>query len=73
MLAFRTDSDPTRVDQLFRRFALMRPKWDERHAVDAATYGELTVARVLRRPTRARGTHMPHALLSRGGTFLPST
>ena len=47
MLAFWTNGDPARIDQLFRRSALMRPKWDERHAADGATYGEMTIRTAL--------------------------
>ncbi|MFH1748852.1 MAG: hypothetical protein ABIG44_17600 [Planctomycetota bacterium] len=54
MLAFWTNGDGARVDRLFRQSALMRPKWDERHAADGATYGEMTVRRSL-------GAHSPEA------------
>ena len=37
--------DKGRVDRLFRRSGLMRPKWDERHAADGSTYGTMTVRR----------------------------
>lgn len=37
-----------RIDRLFRRSTLMRPKWDERHAADGATYGEMTIRKTLR-------------------------
>lgn len=47
MLAFWTNGDPVRIDHLFRQSALMRPKWDEQHAADGATYGAMTVARAL--------------------------
>lgn len=47
MLAFWVGPDPDRIDRLFRRSALMRRKWDEKHAADGATYGELTVHRAL--------------------------
>ncbi len=48
-LAYWTGGDATRVDALFRRSALYRPKWDERRG--ALTYGERTIARALRRST----------------------
>jgi hypothetical protein len=35
--------DPARIDRLFRRSALMRPKWDEYRG--AQTYGQLTIAK----------------------------
>ncbi len=48
-LAYWTGGDTARVDALFRRSALYRPKWDERRG--ALTYGERTIARALRRST----------------------
>lgn len=53
MLAFWTNGDPARIDRLFRNSSLMRPKWDERHAADGATYGEMTIARALDRHANA--------------------
>ncbi len=47
MLAFWTNGNPARIDQLFRRSTLMRAKWDERHAADGATYGEMTIHKAL--------------------------
>lgn len=47
MLAFWTDGDPARIDHLFRRSALMRPKWDEQHGANGATYGEMTIRKAL--------------------------
>jgi len=49
MLAFWTNGNAGRMDQLFRRSALMRPKWDEQHAADGATYGEMAIRRALGR------------------------
>jgi len=46
-LAFWFDADPARIDRVFRASALMRPKWDERHAGDGATYGEMTIAKAV--------------------------
>ena len=40
-LAFWCRGDEHRIDELFRRSGLMRPKWDEKHG--AATYGAMTV------------------------------
>jgi putative DNA primase/helicase len=40
--------DVHRADTLFRRSGLMRPKWDERHRSDGATYGSLTLETALR-------------------------
>ena len=52
ILAFYTD-DPAQIDRLFRRSALLRPKWDERHSRDNQTYGDLTIQKVLD-PNRPR-------------------
>jgi hypothetical protein len=46
-LAFWTGGDPGRVDELFRRSGLYRPKWDERHYGDGRTYGQATVEKAL--------------------------
>jgi len=46
LLAFYTGPDAARIDGLFRRSMLMRPKWDERRG-DTETYGEMTVAKAL--------------------------
>ena len=32
-----------RLDYLFRQSGLMRPKWDEKHRSDGATYGQITI------------------------------
>jgi NrS-1 polymerase HBD domain len=40
-LRFWTGADRARVDRLFRRSGLMRPKWDERRGT--RTYGERTL------------------------------
>lgn len=45
MLAFWTGPDSGRIDALFRRSDLMRPKWTEQHG--AATYGQMTVGKAL--------------------------
>jgi len=47
MLAFFSN-DPAQVDRLFRKSALMRPKWDERHGTDGSTYGQMTVEKAVR-------------------------
>jgi hypothetical protein len=46
MLAFYTQ-DPAQLDRLFRRSALMRPKWDEKHSRDGKTYGQMTIDKAL--------------------------
>jgi putative DNA primase/helicase len=48
MLAFWCGSDAVRVERLFRRSALFRAKWDERHRRSGETYGQMTVAKALR-------------------------
>ncbi|WP_224448673.1 hypothetical protein [Haloprofundus salilacus] len=45
LLAFWANRDASRVDRLFRQSGLVRPKWDEVHYADGATYGERTVER----------------------------
>jgi len=44
-LAFWTGGDSSRMDALFRRSGLMRPKWDERRG--EKTYGEMTIDRAI--------------------------
>lgn len=39
MLAFWTGGQAVWLDALFRKSGLFRPKWDERHYADGATYG----------------------------------
>lgn len=48
MLAFWCGSDPERVDRLFRRSALYREKWDERHRRNGESYGQMTIAKAVR-------------------------
>jgi putative DNA primase/helicase len=48
ILIWWTD-DPATLDALFRQSGRMRPKWDEPHAGDGRTYGELTIGRALAR------------------------
>jgi primase-polymerase (primpol)-like protein len=47
MLAFWTQKDRVRMDRLFRRSGLMRPKWDAQRGDQ--TYGELTLEKALTR------------------------
>ncbi len=42
-LWFWTGGDAEQVDRLFRQSGLFRPKWDERHASDGRTYGQMTI------------------------------
>lgn len=44
ILAYWCRKDARRIDRLFCRSGLMRPKWDERHSGEGATYGEMTIA-----------------------------
>ena len=44
-LAFYTRKDPSRIDRLFRKSALMRDKWDEKHGEE--TYGQMTISRAI--------------------------
>ena len=47
MLAFWVEKDASKVDLLFRNSALMRQKWDTKHATDGSTYGQMTIAKAL--------------------------
>jgi putative DNA primase/helicase len=46
-LAFWLDANPSRIDRAFRLSALMRPKWDEVHRGDGATYGQMTIEKAV--------------------------
>ena len=46
-LAFWTNSDPARMDRLFRQSGLMRPKWEVVHSADGLTYGQASIAKAL--------------------------
>ncbi|MFJ8513817.1 phage/plasmid primase, P4 family [Lysinibacillus xylanilyticus] len=56
-LAFYTQKNSNKMDQLFRRSALFRKKWDEIHYADGRTYGNAVIEEAL------DGTHI---------TFTPS-
>ena len=45
ILAFWTQGDAERMDELFRRSGLMRDKWDQRHG--ERTYGEMTIEKAI--------------------------
>lgn len=72
LLAYYTQ-DPVQLDRLFRRSALMREKWDERHRGDGANYGEMTIEKALvgRKPEDCwRGTEKapgPSEAVDEGG------
>ena len=44
-LAFWLEKDHERMDRVFRKSKLMRPKWDERHGSD--TYGAITIRKAI--------------------------
>ncbi|GHV44280.1 hypothetical protein FACS189492_0350 [Clostridia bacterium] len=44
-LAFWTARNETQIHRLFRKSALFRQKWDERHSAGGLTYGEQTVSK----------------------------
>lgn len=46
-LAFWTGKDREQIDRLFRQSKLFRPKWDERHLANGATYGEETIGKAV--------------------------
>ena len=46
LLCFWTQ-DARHLDAIFRKSALYRPKWDEKHRADGATYGEMTIEHAL--------------------------
>ena len=43
ILGWATGWNREQTDRLFRQSALYRPKWDERHASDGRTYGQMTL------------------------------
>lgn len=45
-LAYWTNCDALRIDQMFRQSGLMRPKWEQRRG--AQTYGEKTIAAAIK-------------------------
>ena len=46
-LAFWTNLDPEKMDEIFRKSKLMRTKWDEFHGTK--TYGQITIEKALER------------------------
>lgn len=46
LLSFWTGGDEHRIDRLFRRSGLMRPKWDEKHG--GITYGRRTISKAIK-------------------------
>ena len=55
LLAFWTDCDAERMDNLFRRSCLFRPKWDEKHFADGETYGDHTIRVAIENSTATYG------------------
>lgn len=53
-LAFWTDGDAARMERLFRKSALYRPKWEERRNAAGDTYGDITLRKAL-------ALHLAHA------------
>lgn len=47
LLRFYTGADMERMDRLFRRSALMRAKWDEKHSASGLTYGQMSLTKAL--------------------------
>jgi putative DNA primase/helicase len=47
-LAFWTNNDAYKMDEMFRESALMRDKWDKVHHSDGSTYGEKTIENAIR-------------------------
>jgi hypothetical protein len=56
LLVFWTDGDLGQADRLFRQSGLFRPKWDEPHAGNGQTYGQITLQKALQgMPHREQG------------------
>jgi hypothetical protein len=49
ILGLKTGGDRVLMDKLFRRSALLRPKWDEVHNNKGRTYGQMTIAKARKR------------------------
>lgn len=65
-LAFWTGGDAARIDRLFRRSALMRPKWDESRG--PTTYGWKTINEAIVRTTE----HYEHPAVGRSARATPA-
>lgn len=50
IIAFWTQ-DTAKIDTIFRQSALIRPKWDEKHRSDGATYGQITIETAIKNRT----------------------
>ena len=59
IIAFWTH-DRAAIDAVFRQSRLMRPKWDEKHAADGRTYGQMTIDFALENTTeQIKPKHTP--------------
>ncbi|MDP9470074.1 MAG: hypothetical protein M3Q71_05315 [Chloroflexota bacterium] len=67
MLAFWFGPDPARIDRMFRRSALMRPKWDKKHYGDGRSYGEGTIDTALAGRTEFYQPRQPRLRVVDGG------
>lgn len=47
MLSYWTKGDKWKIDNLFRKSGLFRPKWDERRYADGETYGQATISKAV--------------------------
>jgi putative DNA primase/helicase len=50
LLAQHVGGDKATIDKLFRKSGLYRSKWDESHAFNGNTYGEMTIEKALNSP-----------------------
>jgi putative DNA primase/helicase len=48
ILAVHAGNNRRTIDRIFRRSALYRKKWDEQHAADGSSYGEITIEKAIR-------------------------
>jgi putative DNA primase/helicase len=71
MLAFWLGKDHSRIDRLFRRSALMRSKWDEKHYSDGRTYGQGTIDKAISNTTETYSpNHEKKLKLTRAKAFM---
>jgi putative DNA primase/helicase len=47
LLAFQTRWEARKIDEIFRRSGLYRPKWDQPHTADGKSYGQATIEKAL--------------------------
>lgn len=70
ILSFHTNGDAHRIDRMFRRSGLMRPKWDEQHG--ERTYGAMTIEKAIA-SHKTRSRTKPAAEVRFIGQFRPCT